>query len=224
MPVKRFDSQHFLVMITKKGIIKKTNLAAFSNPRAGGIKAINLEGGDELVNVLMTDGFKQIIIATKDGQAVKFNEGNVRPMGRASKGVIGIRLKEEKNEKGETVKSDYVIGAVIAEDNKTLLTVTENGYGKRTMISDYRLINRGGTGVINIICSERNGNVISIMSVNDDDEVMLISHDGIIIRTPCKFISIIGRNTQGVRLMKLEEKDKVVSAANIISDDQEVNV
>jgi len=133
-------------------------------------------------------------------------------MGRASKGVIGIRLKGD----------DTVIGAVIANDAKTLLTITENGYGKRTLISDYRLINRGGSGVINIICSERNGKVISTRSVTSDDEIMLISQKGIIIRTRCNLISTIGRNTQGVRLMRLGAGDKTVSAAKIIGEDKAV--
>jgi DNA gyrase subunit A len=212
MPVKKFDSQHFLVMVTKNGIVKKTNLAAFSRPRQGGIRAINLESKDELVNVLMTDGNKQVMIATRNGQAVKFKEDDVRPMGRASRGVIGIRLKGD----------DYVIGAVIADDKKTLLTVTENGYGKKTLISDYRLINRGGSGVINIICSERNGKVISVRNVTNDDEIMLISQKGIVIRTRCNLISTIGRSTQGVRLMRLGENDQTVSAAKIIGEDKDV--
>lgn len=221
MPVKEFDDKHFLVMVTEKGIVKKTDLAAFSRPRQGGIKAITLEEKDKLINVLMTDGEKQIIIATQDGQAVKFNEEDVRAMGRSSIGVIGIRLKSEKNEKGELVE-DKVIGAVIADDKKTLLTITENGYGKRSEISDYRLISRGGSGVINIICNDRNGRVISIKCVSDDDEIMLISQKGIVIRTRCQFISVIGRNTQGVRLMKLEPEDNVVSAANIVGEDKGV--
>ncbi|MFH1438937.1 MAG: DNA gyrase subunit A [Candidatus Woesearchaeota archaeon] len=212
MPVKKFDSTHFLVMVTENGIVKKTNLAAFSRPRHGGIRAITLEENDKLVNVLMTDGNKQIMIATKNGLAVKFNEKNARPMGRASKGVIGIRLRGD----------DKVIGAVIADDEKTLLTITENGYGKKTSISDYRLINRGGSGVRNIICSERNGKVISIKSVTDDDDIMLISQNGIIIRTGCRLISTIGRNTQGVRLMRLDSGDKTVNAAKIIGDDDDI--
>ena len=219
IPIKQFEATQYLVMVTNNGIIKKTSLAEFSNPRHGGIKAINIEEGDELVNVLLTDGTKQIIIATKDGLAVKFNEEDVREMGRSSIGVIGIRLKRKVNEKGEITDSDKVIGAVIGDDNKTLLTITENGYGKRTSIGEYRLINRGGQGVINIICSERNGNVVGIKSVSEEDGIMLISQKGIIIRTRCNLISVIGRNTQGVRLMKLEEGDKVVSAAKIIGDE-----
>ncbi|MBT4823654.1 DNA gyrase subunit A [Candidatus Woesearchaeota archaeon] len=222
IPVKQFDPNHFLVMVTKNGTVKKTSLSAFSKPRQGGIRAINIETDNELVNVLRTDGDKQIIVATSNGQAVKFNEKNVRPMGRASFGVRGIKLKETKDSEGKTISKDYVVGGVIADDNKTLLTVTEHGYGKRTTISEYRLINRGGSGVKNIICSERNGGVVAIKSVTNDDEVMLISQKGIIIRTRCNLISTIGRNTQGVRLMRLGAGDKVVATAKIIGEDRDV--
>ena len=204
IPVKEFDEKHFLVQATKKGIVKKTSLAAYANPRKGGIRAITLEPGDSLVNVKITDGSEQLLIATKNGMAVKFLEKNVRPVGRISKGVIGIRLRD-----------DEVIGMVIAKDDQTLLTVTENGYGKRTQISEYRLIGRGGTGVINIQCSDRNGKVVSIKAVDDTTELMMISRNGIGIRIPANNIGVIGRNTQGVRLMKLEEGDKVVEAAKV---------
>jgi DNA gyrase subunit A len=140
--------------------------------------------------------------------AAKFHEKDARPIGRTSRGVRGITLKGD----------DEVIGTIIADDNNTVLTITENGYGKRTSIAEYRIINRGGIGVINIQCSERNGNVVAVKSVSEEDELMLISQKGIIIRTGIKEIGVIGRNTQGVRLMKLEEADKVVSAANIIND------
>ena len=140
--------------------------------------------------------------------AVKFKEKDARPVGRASRGVIGIRLKE----------NDYVIGMIIADDKKALLTITENGYGKRTLIDNYRLINRGGSGVINIQCTERNGKVVSINSINGNDELILISRRGIVIRMLANGISLIGRNTQGVRLMRLSNDDNVVSAAKIIND------
>jgi len=208
VPIKKFDSDHFLIMATKKGTIKKTNLSAYSNPRKGGIIAISLDGSDNLIGVKLTDGNKEIILATGKGIAVRFNEKDVRITGRSAQGVRGIRLSTE----------DYVIGMVVATDDKTLLTVTENGYGKRTKISEYRLINRGGSGVRNIICSERNGKVVSINSVSDEDEVMLISKVGITIRTKVSQISVIGRNTQGVRIMNMGENDKLVSAAKIIRD------
>jgi len=207
IPVKNFDDKHYLIMATKKGTIKKTNLLAYSNPRNGGIIAISLDREDRLIGVKITDGTKEIILATKKGIAVRFREENVRSTGRSSQGVRGIRLHAD----------DSVIGMVVATDDKTLLTVTENGYGKRTKIPDYRLITRGGSGVRNMICSERNGSVVAINSTSDEDEVMLITSKGITIRTPVSQISVIGRNTQGVKLINLTENDKLVSVAKIIN-------
>jgi len=208
IPVKTFEKDKYLFFVTKDGYVKKTSLELYSHPRAGGINAIGMREGDKLVNVMLTDGNKNIIVGTKEGMAIQFNEMDVRPMGRSATGVIGIRLS----------KSDEVIGSVIADKEKTILTITENGYGKRTSIEDYRIINRGGKGVINIQCTERNGNVVSIKSITDEDEVMLISKNGIIIRILCRGVNVIGRNTQGVRLMKLKEGDKVIGAAKIINE------
>ena len=205
VPVRNFDSQSYLIMATKKGTVKKTELMAYSNPRRHGIVAITLDQGDELINVELTDGNQQIILATKNGLAVRFEERNVRPTGRSAQGVRGISLKD----------NDEIIGMVVASDERTLLTVTENGYGKRTSKSEYRLINRGGSGVINIQCSDRNGKVVSICPVMENDDIMFISKNGIIIRVPATDISVIGRNTQGVRIMKLEENDKVVAAVKV---------
>ncbi|MBW3016594.1 DNA gyrase subunit A [Candidatus Woesearchaeota archaeon] len=207
-PVKQFEENKFLFMVTGDGTVKKTSLAEFSNPRKGGIIAINLAENDELKSVMLTDGNQQIIIASKNGMAVKFNEGDVRAMGRTAAGVIGIRLRD-----------DSVVGATIADDKLTLVTVTEKGFGKRTLISDYRLISRGGVGVINIKITDKNGCVVGIASVTEEDELMLISQSGILIRTPVKGISVIGRNTQGVRVMKLEENDKVISLAKIAPEE-----
>lgn len=209
VPVKEFKEGSYLFLATKKGIVKKTDLSAYGRPRQGGIRAISLGEQDELVNALLTDGKKQILLATTKGNAVKFNEEDCRPIGRTGQGVIGIRLEE----------GDEVIGAILADDTKTIVTITENGYGKRSEIAEYRLISRGGKGVINIQCSERNGDVVAVDSVTDEDDVMIISQSGIVIRMPCKGISIIGRNTQGVRLMKLDEKDKVVSATKIAREE-----
>ena len=208
IPIEKFDDKHFLVMATKKGTIKKTNLSAYSKPRSGGIIAISLDAKDNLIGVKLTDGNKEILLATRNGIAVRFNETNVRPTGRSSQGVRGIRLSE----------NDEVIGMVVATDQKTLLTVTENGYGKRTKISEYRLIARGGSGVRNIICSERNGKAVSVNSVSDEDEIMLITSRGITIRTKTSQISVVGRNTQGVKLISLAENDKLVGVAKIIRD------
>jgi DNA gyrase subunit A len=206
VPVKKFDNDHFLVMATRNGTIKKTNLMAYSNPRRNGIIAISLDKADSLIGVKLTDGNKEIILATKNGIAVRFQESDVRPTGRSAQGVRGIRLSQ-----------DTVVGMVVATQDKTLLTITENGYGKRTSISDYRLVSRGSAGVRNIICSKRNGNVVSINSVGNKDEIMLVTKKGITIRTNVSQISVIGRNTQGVRLMDLSENDKLVGAAKIIN-------
>jgi DNA gyrase subunit A len=209
IPVKEFDDVHFLTFITTQGTIKKTTLDAYSRPRQGGIIAINLNEKDEVVDVLKTDGDKQLLIATAKGMAVKFHETDVRPMGRNSTGVRAIRLASD----------DRVIGMVAASDDDSLATITENGYGKRTRIADYRLISRGGKGVKNIICSPRNGDVVCVMRVTDQDDLLFITASGIAIRTPAKDISVIGRNTQGVRLMKLEGNDKIASAAKVIREE-----
>jgi len=207
IPVREFDDKHFLVMATKFGTIKKTKLIEFSNPRKGGIAAINLDDTikDQLINVVLTDGMRDIMLATHKGIASRFSEEDVRITGRTSQGVRGIRLED----------NDYVIGMIIAEDTHKVLTLTENGYGKKTDTSEYRRINRGGKGVRNILCSERNGNVSAIVSVMDDDEVMFISRKGILIRTSCDQISTVGRSTQGVRLMKLSSGDKAINMSKI---------
>ncbi|RME52409.1 DNA gyrase subunit A [Candidatus Woesearchaeota archaeon] len=209
IPIKEFKQGHYLLMATKKGTVKKTKLEAYSRPRSGGIVAITLKPGDELVNVLLTDGTKQVILATANGRAVKFHEKDVRPAGRSSMGVRGATL----------AKGESIIGMIIAYDHNDILTVTENGYGKRTPISAYRLTNRGGKGVRNIICNNRNGKATAILSVTAEDEVMLISRQGTIIRTRAKDISRIGRNTQGVRVMNLREGDKLITAAKIVKED-----
>ncbi|RJQ20730.1 DNA gyrase subunit A [Candidatus Woesearchaeota archaeon] len=208
IPVKEFDKTKYLFMVTRNGTVKKTSLADFSNPRKGGIIAIGLDEKDELVSVLFTDGNSQVIIATEQGNAVKFHEKNVRPMGRAAGGVIGVKLRD-----------DRVVCATVADDSKTLLTITEKGYGKRTPISDYRLTARGGVGVINIKITDKNGKVVAAEQVSDTDEVMLISHSGILIRTPVAGISTIGRNTQGVRIMKLDDNDRVISLTTIAPEE-----
>jgi DNA gyrase subunit A len=207
IPVREFKDEEFLIFATKFGLVKKTSLKAYSRPRMGGIWGIKLNEGDDVISVVKTTGNQKLIVATKVGMAVRFNETDVRSVSRHSLGVRGIRLKK---------KGDEVVGMVVADSNRTLLTITENGYGKRTEIDDYRLINRGGSGVINIKTSERNGGVVVIKSVTDEDELMLISVGGQVIRTSSKFINVIGRNTQGVRLMRLNTGDKVADAARIV--------
>ena len=209
--IKQFDSKHNLIMATKQGVVKKVNLRAFAKPRKGGIRAITLDEKDHLINVELTDGEREIILGTKNGMAIKFREKDVRAIGRVGRGVRGIKLK----------KDDEVIGMEIATEKKNLLTITENGYGKQTPLPEYRLINRGGSGVINIRTTERNGKVVAIKSIYPDNDVMFISIKGIIIRTPVSGISTIGRNTQGVRIMKLSSDDYVVSAAKIINEDRD---
>ena len=208
VPVKTFDDQHFIVTASKQGTIKKTVLSEYARPRRGGIVGAGLDEGDTLINAVLTDGKQQLILATKNGMAARFSEEDARPMGRPAKGVIGISLKD----------GDEVVDMVIADEQQTVLTVTEHGYGKRSPVTDYRLISRGGVGVINIQCTERNGNVVAVKAVMETDEAMLISEKGIVIRTACKDISVIGRNTQGVRLMKLDGTDRVVDCARIIAE------
>jgi len=193
----------YLLLVTKKGIIKKTSLEAYSRPRQTGIIGITLDEGDSVVNVLKTNGSQNILLASKWGQAIRFNEQDARPIGRTSRGVRGMLLDPKDN----------IIGAVHARDENAIMTVTENGYGKRTPVTDYRLINRGGKGVRNIICSERNGPVASVRAVTGDEEMLLISMKGIIIRTAINQISIIGRNTQGLRVMRLVDGDQVKATA-----------
>lgn len=208
IPVREFKEDWFLFMVTANGTVKKTSLADFSRPRRGGIIALGLAEDDDLRTVLLTDGNQQVIIATENGMAVRFKESDVRAMGRTATGVIGIRLR-----------NDRVVGATIADDNKTLLTVTEKGYGKRTQVDDYRLTARGGVGVINMKITEKNGKIVGIASVTAEDELMLISQKGVLIRIPAKGVSVIGRNTQGVRVMKLDEEDRVMSVAWIAQEE-----
>jgi DNA gyrase subunit A len=210
VPVKHFDEKHFLFLATRDGTVKKTPLTEFEKLRKGGIRAITLEDDDQLISAKLTTGDREIIVATRNGLAVRFNEQDVRPIGRAGKGVRGINLKDK----------DSAIGMEIVKQGASLITVTENGYGKQTPLEEYRAIGRGGVGVINIQCTERNGTVVSIKVVSQDDEIMIMSQNGIVIRTPANGISNIGRNTQGVKLMKLEEGDKVIEMAKVISGDE----
>lgn len=211
IPVKEFKEGNYLILVTKQGIVKKSLLTDYSKPRNGGVRGIVLDDGDELVKALMTEGNNEVMIATANGIASRMSESDIRPQGRATRGSRGINLSE----------GDRVIGGIVAEPDKTILTVTENGYGKRTPVEEYRLIRRGGKGVTNIKTSDRNGNVVSVMAVEDEDELMLISKNGIVIRTRAQEVSCIGRNTQGVRLMRLKDDDKTVSATKVVLEDEE---
>jgi DNA gyrase subunit A len=205
------EGQQFIVMGTRKGIIKKTDLSAFRNPRAGGIIAIGVEEGDAVMAVAQTSGQDEIFIGTREGMAIRFPESDARPMGRSAYGVRGINLRE-----GDEV----VAMEMVRPGGGTLLTVVENGYGKRTELDEYRVQSRGGIGIINIQTSERNGRVIGIAYVRGDDEVMFITQQGKILRTRTEDIRTIGRATQGVRLIDLEEGDRVVSVARLAEEDE----
>ncbi|MGB2770667.1 MAG: DNA gyrase subunit A [Candidatus Zixiibacteriota bacterium] len=207
VPVKEFDDKHFVVMASQNGRIKKTLLSAFSNPRRGGINAMNVPKDDNLIEAKITDGTCDIVLATREGQAIRFPEDKVRNMGRAAYGVKGINL----------AKNDRVIGMVVVKRDATLLSVTENGFGKRTNIADYRVTNRGGKGIINIRTTQRNGKVVDIKEVLTDDELMLITQKGIIIRQPVNQIKAIGRATQGVKLINLDAGDKLVDVARVVT-------
>ncbi len=201
--------QRQLVMATKNGVVKKTNLSAYSNPRATGVTAIKLDPSDEVIGVALTSGKDQIVLGSRDGMAIRFGEEQVRSMGRVSRGVRGMRLRSK----------DAVVGMVIAEKGASLLTVCEKGYGKRTSLDDYRSQNRGGIGLINIKTTARNGKVVTLKAVQNKDELMMITANGMIIRTGLEEIRSIGRNTQGVRLINLKAGDKLVAAEKISSEE-----
>jgi DNA gyrase subunit A len=207
--VRSFDADKYVVMATRNGTIKKTSLDAFSNPRKAGINAADLPEDDELIEAALTDGTFEIILATRQGQAIRFPEEKIRAMGRGAYGVRGIALEDK----------DYVIGMVVVKRDASLLTVCENGHGKRTSINDYRVTNRGGKGVINIKTTDRNGEVVAIMEVLDDDELILITKNGITNRQNVKDIHVIGRNTQGVRLISLDKDDKVTDVARVVKEE-----
>jgi len=203
--------QRQLVMATRNGIVKKTKLSAYGNPRTTGVIAINLDPNDELIDVAMTTGTDHIILGTRDGMTIRFDESQVRSMGRASRGVKGIKLRS----------GDAVVGMVIVEEKAALFTVCENGYGKRTGLENYRVQSRGGIGLKNIKTSSRNGKVVALQAVQSKDDLMMITANGMIIRTGLDEIRSIGRNTQGVRLIKLKAGDKLVAAEKIISEEPE---
>lgn len=208
IPVRDF-SEGYLVMFTRKGLVKKTRLDEYSNPRGKGIIAATIEEKDELIAVEKTDGKSDLIIGTKSGLSIRFNEEDVRPMGRTAKGVIGVRLR----------KGDEVVSAEFVEDKTTLLTITEKGFGKRTEVEEYPVQSRGGKGVISIKVTQKGGNAVGLLQVRDEDEIMLITKTGKLIRTTAENISIIGRNTQGVKLMDVEEHNRIVGIGKVAEKD-----
>ncbi len=210
VPVKEFNPKRFLVLATKQGLIKKTKLDAFSNPRRAGIVAVSLEKGDELIGAVLTDGKQEILMASRQGKAVRFKEGDVRDMGRTAKGVRAIRLG----------KKDEVIGMEIVKADATLLTVTAGGFGKRTSFKEYRRQSRGGKGVINIKVTKKSGEVIGLKGVTEQDEIMIITQKAMVVRCPVKDIRSVGRNSQGVHVIRLEAKDQVSSVASVVKKEE----
>ena len=217
VPVREFDEDHYLLSITRKGLTKKTALSAYSRPRKGGIIAMNVLKDDQLIKAAITGGDDRVIIATKHGQAVYFEENKVRAMGRNSQGVRGVSLQGD----------DVVVGMVVVKpedvEQSHLLTVCANGYGKRSPIPEYRLTNRGGKGVINIKTTDRNGPVVSVMGVTEDsrDDMVIVTQNGILIRQKVADVSVIGRNTQGVRLINPDDGDQVIDVAQVSQEEEE---
>jgi DNA gyrase subunit A len=200
-----FEPGYHVLMATKNGLIKKTDLMAFSRPRSGGIIAINLMPGDELIAARITDGTLNVFLGSCGGKSIRFHETDVRPSGRVTAGVRGMRL----------AAGDRIVGMEVLSHGQTLFAVTENGYGKRTSIDEYPVQKRGGKGVIAIKTTERNGQVVGILLVEEDDDLMLMTNIGKIIRMPIRGISVISRNTQGVRLMGIDADERVMGAARL---------
>jgi DNA gyrase subunit A len=212
--VKEFSDDKYLVMATEKGTIKKTVLSAYGNVRKGGINAINLVKGDKLIEVMMTDGNNDIVLGTRNGFAIRFHEKDVRNMGRTATGVRGVRLS----------KNDIVVGMlVIKHQGASILVVTEHGYGKRSDIKDYRITRRGGKGVITVKTTPKVGKMIALMGVVDKDELVIITTKGMVIRQAVKNLRVMGRNTQGVKVINLKDKDSIADIAKVVTEDEDIN-
>ncbi|MGE3178085.1 MAG: DNA gyrase subunit A [Vicinamibacterales bacterium] len=215
LAVRDFDDAHYVVMGTRRGVVKKTALSAFSNPRAGGIIAMGVEDGDAVITARLSDGTGQLFIATRKGMAIRFSETDVRPMGRTAYGVRGVTLRDE----------DYVVALEVVSPapGGAFLSVTEHGYGKRTDIDEYRVQSRGGVGIINIAASERNGDVVAVVYVHEGDALLLITQQGMILKMATNDVRAIGRATQGVRLIDIADEDKVVSVARLAEKEDEAD-
>ncbi len=211
VPVREFSHDRFLIFATRKGTVKKTVLSAYGNPRRVGLNAINVLEDDELIDVQLSDGGCEVVLATHEGMAIRFPETHVREMGRATTGVRGISLEG----------GDYVVGMVVAKRGNHLLVVTELGLGKRTILDAYRLQRRGGKGVINIKMAEKTGHVVAMKVVHEHDELVLITRQGIVNRQAVDGIRLIGRNTMGVKLINLEKGDTVMDVARVVNEDEE---
>jgi DNA gyrase subunit A len=206
LSVKTFEENKYVLCVTEKGVVKKTSLMAYSKARQGGIIGLTLDEDDQVISANISDGQQDVLLATQSGMSIRFKETDVRPIGRTGRGVQGIRFKGE----------DRVVGAEIVESGNTILTVTENGYGKRTLVEEYPVQGRGGTGVITIRCNEKIGHVVGIERVTDEDELLMVTSKGNIIRMAVKEISVIGRNTQGVRLARMQEDTQVVGVEKFV--------
>jgi DNA gyrase subunit A len=211
LAIREFEPDKFIMMGTRRGVVKKTALTEFSNPRAKGIIAMGVEEDDAVIAVQLTAGQGEIFIGTRDGMAIRFPESDVRPMGRTAYGVRGISLRE----------GDLVVAMEVVRPGGTILSVAEWGHGKRTELEEYRVQSRGGLGIISIQTTERNGKVVGIAYVHDGDELMLITQQGKILRMVTDDIRTIGRATQGVRLIEIEEDDRVVSVARLAEKEEE---
>jgi DNA gyrase subunit A len=209
VPVREFSEEQFLFFATSDGTVKKTRLSEFGNPRSNGIRAINIDAKDELIDVQVTDGSNDVVLATRHGMSIRFHEKDVREMGRAATGVKGIELD----------KKDRVIDLVVVRRQATLLTVTEKGMGKRSELDEYRVQHRGGRGIITLQHTDKTGDMVALKEVLTDDELMMITKKGIMIRVPVEGIRVSGRNTQGVRIMNLTPGDLVVDVARVVKED-----
>ena len=208
LSVRNWEEGKYVVMATRKGFVKKTELKSYSNPRSGGIVALKIRDEDELIGVRVTDGSQDIFLTTRQGKSIRFHETELRGMGRVAAGNIGIRMES----------GDEVVGMEALTEGATILTVTENGYGKRTRTEEYRRQARGGKGILTIKATERNGPVVYSYQVADQDQLMIITDHGKIIRLRVKDISVIGRNTQGVRLINLTDEERVVGVARVMEE------
>lgn len=211
LQVKEFDDKHFVLMVTQNGVVKKTNLTAYSNPRASGINAITLKDKDLLIDCKLTNGKDEVFLATKAGKAIRFNEKHAREMGRTASGVRGIRL----------AKKDEVIAAEIVDPKATILTVTSEGFGKNSKFQDYRVQSRGGKGIINTKVTAKNGHVVNVLTVTEDDEIIIVTQSSMVVRFPVNQIRTVGRNSQGVRVIKLKPKDEVASAMKVVAREED---
>jgi DNA gyrase subunit A len=210
VPVREFSPEQFILFATRQGTVKKTALSEYGNVRTNGIRAINIEGGDELIDAQICDTTSDVVLATREGMSIRFHQGDVRDMGRVATGVKGIELE----------KSDAVIGMVVIRRDATLLVVSEHGFGKRSELAEYRVQKRGGKGIITFKVTDKTGTCIALKEVQPDDELMMITRHGIIIRVPVEGIRVIGRNTQGVKVMNLEAGDAVVDVARVVKEEE----